>query len=289
MKRAFPDGFSGDTIMAPEICRERSSHFRRHMDLPLNLTETLKGRFVDRQTASIANALITLATDSNVKSELPELDQLANVFLSALERDNESALETALLSLYTCVHKAGSRYSPSEQACLKSKEGYVSYPGGFSPLIRAEPFIGPDTVVADLGAGNGLQGLLFQYLYPHRMTIQIELSAEMIRVGRILQEALMIHKDRIVWINDDLVNVSIENVDFVYIYRPARPLKAGREVYREIARKLIRGNKSRVVFSIADCLAGFMKGHFSVFHSDGHLTCFKKETAGDPAGRESRI
>jgi hypothetical protein len=257
------------------------------MDLPRNLTETLRGAFVDRHTASIAKALITLATDSNVKSKLPSVDHYARVFLAAIKRDNELELETALTGLYTCLHQAGTRYSPSEKACLKSKEGYASYPGGFSPLIRAEPFIGPDTVVADLGAGNGLQGLLFQYLYPHRMTVQIELSAEMIRVGRILQNALMISEDLIKWIHDDLVNVSIENVDFVYIYRPARPLKGGSEVYREVAGKLMEGNKSRVVFSIADCLAGYLDEHFSVIHSDGHLTCFKKKGGGS-AGRESR-
>jgi hypothetical protein len=261
----------------------RVGHLTPHMELPRNMTEILTGRFVDGHTASIAKALITLATDSRVGLEIPGVDRLATEFLSAIERDSELELETALISLYNCLHQGGARYSPSEKALLKSKEGYLSYPGGLSPLVRAQPFIGSDTVIADLGAGNGLQGLLFQYLYPHRMTIQIELSAEMIRVGRILQETLMIDGNRIKWIHDDLVNVSIDNVDFVYIYRPARPLKSGRDIYREIARKLIKGNKPRVVFSIADCLAGYMDGYFTVIYSDGHLTCFRRKTGGNQA------
>jgi len=86
-------------------------------------------------------------------------------------------------------------------------------------------FITPDSVVVDLGAGNGLQGLLLQCLSPHRKTLQVELSSEMIRIGRLFQEALGISADRVEWIHDDIVNASIEAADIVYLYARHGPLQ----------------------------------------------------------------
>ena len=144
----------------------------------------------------------------------------------------------------------------------------------------AKKFIKPESIVADLGAGNGLQGLLLQRICPHRKTLQIELSSELIRLGKIFQESLGISSDRIEWIHDDIVNVSIDTADFIYIYRPAKPIDRGRELYQSIARKLSAGNKPLIIFSVADCLAAFLDKRFSVFYTDGHLTCFIKNRNG---------
>ena len=247
------------------------------MKLNLHSNNLLKNNFSEKQMTAIAQSLIELATNSAVRAELPDIDQYVNNFIAAMEEGDSTLLEYALVNLYTNLHSAGSKYSMSEKELLKKRSGYLSYPGGLSPIIMAKQYIRPESIVADLGAGNGLQGLLLQRIYPHRRTIQIELSAEMIRIGRIFQQALGITTDRIEWIHDDIVNVSIGDADFIYIYRPARPLDSGNELYQAIAHKLAAINKPLVIISVADCLAKFLDKRFSIFYTDGHLTCFIKE------------
>lgn len=240
-----------------------------------HLCNLLKNRFPERQMYVISQALIELATDNTVRRELPGLDQYLRNLITAVEEDDLWAVECALTNLYIQLHGAGCVYSPAEMKLLRSRNGYLCHPGGFSPLIKAEQFIKPESIVADLGAGNGLQGLLLQRLYPHKRTIQVELSSEMIRVGKMFQKALGID-NRIEWINKDIMDVSIEDVDFLYIYRPARPSGGGRALYEAIAKKLTSLRKPLIIFSVADCLAEFLDGRFTIFYTDGHLTCFSK-------------
>jgi hypothetical protein len=229
-----------------------------------------------KQTSIVTESLLKIATDSIVQTEIPSIDHYVKNLRDVLKKDNPSALEIGLLNLYTQLHRAGSVYSPYERDLLLERRGYSCHPGGLSPLIKAVQFVKPESVVADLGAGNGLQGLLLQCLSPHRKTIQIEISSEMIRIGRIFQRALGISDDRIEWIHDDIMNVSIKTADFIYIYLPAKPLEGGKEVYEAIAHKLSMMNRPLVIFSVADCLAKFLGGQFSIIYSDGHLTCFVK-------------
>jgi hypothetical protein len=230
-----------------------------------------------KQTPIVINSLLKLATNFIVQAEIPHLDCYVKNLSSALRENDPSSLESNLLNLYTQLHGAGSVYSPYERKLLTERKGYSCYPGGLSPLIKAVQFVKPESIVADLGAGNGLQGLLLQCLSPHRKTIQIEISSEMIRIGRIFQQALGISDDRIEWIHDDIINVSIKTANFIYIYLPAKPLEGGKEVYEAIANKLRMMNRPLVVFSVADCLAKFLNGKFYIFYTDGHLTCFVKE------------
>lgn len=223
----------------------------------------------------VAGAILKLAADAAVRAELPEIDLYAGRFAAAAKRDDPSAVDSALADLYIRLHSAGARYSPVEQKLLSLRSGYSCYPGGISPLVRAKPHIRPESITADLGAGNGLQGLLLQYLYPHRRTLLIELSAEMIRIGRIFQQVLGIGKDRVEWINDDIAAAPFEAADFIYLYRPAKPIGEGCDIYGSIARRLAAVRKPLVVFSVADCLGKFLDDGFSVFHTDGHLTCFE--------------
>lgn len=249
-----------------------------NVNLTKHLNNCLENKFSEKKMAAIAEALLELATDNAVRSELLELDPYVRSFMAAMEENDPSRVEDALVDLYIRLHNAGSKYSPSERKLLDTRSGYSCYPGGLSPLVKAEPFIRLESIVADLGAGNGLQGLLLQRLYPHQRTLQIEISAEMIRIGRIFQKALGISDDRVEWINDDIVNVSVEDVDFIYIYLPARPLDNGSELYQVITRKLANGHKPLVVFSVADCLAKFLDKRFSIFYTDGHLTCFLRQS-----------
>jgi hypothetical protein len=232
---------------------------------------------LEELTGVITESLLKLAINPVVQTEVPGLDHYAQNLMSAMEEGDLASTESALLQLYSQLHGAGSRYSSSERTLLTKRKGYACYPGGLSPLLRAVQFIRPETIVADLGAGNGLQGLLLQCMCPHRKTIQIEISSELIRVGHIFQQALGINADRVKWIHDDIIHSSIEEADFIYLYLPAKPLDGGTVVYEAIARKLISVKKPLVIFSVADCLAKFLDRQFSVFYSDGHLTCFTKQ------------
>jgi len=235
----------------------------------------------EKQISVITKSLLKIATNSDVKAEIPEIDHYVNNLKSALKKGDIPAIERDLINLYIRLHGAGSAYSPQERETLTKRKGYSCYPGGLSPLIKAEQFIRPDSIVADLGAGNGLQGLLLQCICPHQKTIQIELSSEMVRVGRIFQQALGLGAGRIEWINDDIVNVSIEAADFIYVYLPAKPLDGGKEIYEAIANKVNTIKRPLVIFSVADCLAKFIDSRFAVSYTDGHLTCFVSPKTAD--------
>jgi hypothetical protein len=222
-------------------------------------------------------SLLNIAEDKEVQSELPRVKAHARDLRQQIEGDNAEGIEMSLVRLYSYLHSAGCYYTEQERGVLRMRNSYGCYPGGFAPLIKAGPYIKPETVVADLGSGNGLQGLLLQSLYPHKRTIQVEISSEMIRMGRIFQKALGIDRERVEWINDDIQNVLLSAIDFLYIYLPARPSGEGLRLYREIAQKLLSGNKPMYIFSVADSLREFIKEEFTVFYSDGHLTCMKRQ------------
>jgi len=228
----------------------------------------------EKETSVITASLLKLASDASVRAELSDIDHYAGNLRSVLKEGELPSIENALLGLYVRLHGAGSGYSAYERKILVKRKGYSCHPGGLSALVRAVQFIRPDSIVADLGAGNGLQGLLLQCICPHRKTIQIEISSEMIRVGRIFQQALGISADRVEWVHDDIVNASIEEADFIYLYLPAKPLDGGKKVYEAVARKINAIKRPVVIFSIADCLAGFLAGHLDICYTDGHLTCF---------------
>lgn len=230
-----------------------------------------------KQISIVVESLLKLATDPVVQAEISNLDCYVKNLRSALKGYDPSSLESNMLNLYVQLHGAGSVYSPYERKLLTERKGYSCHPGGLSPIIKAVQFVRPESTVADLGAGNGLQGLLLQCLSPHKKTIQIEISFEMIRIGRIFQQALGISEDRIEWIHDDILNVPVKTADLIYIYLPAKPLEGGKKVYEAIANKLSMMNRPLVIFSVADCLAKFLNGQFSIFYTDGHLTCFVKE------------
>jgi SAM-dependent methyltransferase len=225
----------------------------------------------------IIDSLLRIADDRRVCAELPRVKTLADNLREGMEEGDPEAAEMSLVRLYTYLHSAGCYYSEREREVLRRRNSYGCYPGGFDPIIKAGPYIREGTVVADLGSGNGLQGLLLQRLYPHYKTIQVEISSEMIRIGRLFQNALGIERDRVEWINDDIMNFSTRGVDFLYIYLPVRPSGRGLELYRAMADELLAWDKPMYIFSIADAIHGFIKDGFDVFYSDGHLTCMERK------------
>ena len=212
----------------------------------------------------------------------PRFAGLQEVLGRAMTGDDADALEEAFLELYTHLHMHESPYSKEERARMDETGGYWTHAGGISPIVKAAPHIHPDTVSADYGAGNGLQGLLLQKLYPHRKTIQIEISSQAIAIGRRLQRWLDIDEQCVEWIAGDVLDYSPVDVDFIYLYRPVRPEGEGIRFYRTLARTVSVSPTEVTIFSIADCLRDFLPPDFERFYHDGHLSCFRgpKRKAG---------
>jgi SAM-dependent methyltransferase len=251
------------------MARLREELGRRHGTL-------LENVFLEEKALLAERALLKLARSPGVIKILPGVSAYEDEYLRAREGGTAEEREAALAELYSYLHRAGSGYTPPERELLDSKMGITCQPGGIIPLIMAEPFIGPETAVADLGAGNGLQGLLLQRLAPHRRTMQIELSSGMVEAGRVFQEALDIPEDRVEWFNSDIMEAPFERADFIYIYRPARPTAGGNALYRAVAERLASSKRPGVVMSVADCLGRFLEEGFPVFYEGDGITVFAR-------------
>jgi hypothetical protein len=212
----------------------------------------------------------------------PDYARLRDVFVAAIEGSDAEALENSFVALYAHLHGYDVPYTTRERQRLAETHGYLNHVGGLSPILKAGPFIHSRTVSADFGAGNGLQCLLMQALYPHEKTVQIEISSRMVESGRELRAWLGIPEGRVEWVTGDVGDVSPDLMDFVYIYRPVRPTGAGRQFYERFARTLCASDRDLVVFSIADCLRDFIGPELEVFYHDGHLTCFRRVRGNAP-------
>jgi len=213
----------------------------------------------------------------------PSYADLKQRFLSAAGQEDPEAIEESFLELYAHLHMHEAPYSAEERARVNETGGYWCHAGGISPILKAGDWIQSDTVSADLGAGNGLQGLLMQHLYPHRLTIQVEISRRMVAIGKRLQRWLEVPEDRVRWVVGDIEHASVSEIDFLYLYRPVRPEGPGHDIYQRLADEIAASQRRVVIFSIADCLRDFLPTSFETFYSDGHLTCFRKKprSSGD--------
>jgi hypothetical protein len=205
----------------------------------------------------------------------PHFADLRDRLESTIANDEAEEIEEAFLELYAHLHMNEARYSTAERQRLDDAGGYWNHAGGLGPILKAKPWIGPETVSADFGAGNGLQGLLLQILYPHRRTTQIEISEQAVEIGKKLREWLRIPAERVEWIVEDVLNVGATGYDFIYLYRPVRPEGPGRDFYTRFAREVESEAQPPIIFSVADCLRDFLSDRYEVFYGDGHLTCFK--------------
>jgi hypothetical protein len=206
---------------------------------------------------------------------LPAWRELQSRFREALRDAGPEPLEEAFLRLYEHLHGREAPYSRAERARMDATCGYWNHAGGLSPILKAPDHLRPDSVSADFGAGNGLQGLLMQVLSPHARTVQIELSSRAVEQGRLLQAWLGIAPARVEWRVMDVCDASPVGLDFIYLYRPVRPEGPGRSFYSRFAEALADQPREVVIFSIADCLREFLSSRFQVFFTDGQLTCFR--------------
>ncbi|MCW8985810.1 MAG: hypothetical protein OQK55_10735, partial [Thermoanaerobaculales bacterium] len=222
--------------------------------------------------ARLVHHFLNLSNPPECHSSFPRFGKLQARLESAALHATGEEIEEAFLELYAHVHMNEAPYTPKERRRMDMAGGYWNHAGGLSPILKAEPWISADTVSADFGAGNGLQGLLLQLLYPHAKTVQIEISSRMAEIGGCLREWLSVAADRVEWIIDDVLNVSATGYDFIYLYRPVRPEGAGRDFYTRFAGEVEGEEHPPVIFSIADCLRDFLSDRYEVFYGDGHLT-----------------
>ena len=255
----------------------------------MDLTRSLERLFIeevsadDGRSAAERHQLVHLMRLLVERSPFPDpnghfqrREPLREQFVDLATRGADpDVVEEAFLELYCHLHMHESPYSAAERRRVDETGGYWNHAGGLSPLLKAGPWIHEDSVSCDLGAGNGLQGLLLQALYPHRRTIQVEISAEAIEIGQQLQRWLEIPAHRVEWIRADVLDYTTVGVDFLYLYRPLRPVGVGNAYYERLAADLDRAEHPVVIFSIADCLQGFLSPRFEILYTDGHLTCMR--------------
>lgn len=247
------------------------------------LLELLRGEDWSDDEATRLVRLIGVLTERDVPPAAPGVFdrylELRDLLLERIEKsESGDAVEESFLELYAHLHMHEASYTRSERRRMDETGGYWSHAGGVSPILKAAPFISEATISADLGAGNGLQGLLFQKLYPHARTIQVEISSNMVEIGRSLQSWLRVAEDRVEWVVGDVLEASVSEVSFLYLYRPVRPEGIGHAFYKRLARELAEPKRDVVVFSIADCLRFYLDDRFEAFYRDGHLTCMRRKS-----------
>jgi hypothetical protein len=213
----------------------------------------------------------------------PKYQQLHERFVHGLvELDDGDEIEERFLQLYEHVHMHEAPYTRQERQRMDESGGYWCHAGGPSPILKAGAFIQPHTVSADFGAGNGLQCLLMQKLFPHKLTVQIEISSKMVAIGRELQLWLEIPEDRIDWKVGDVLDQSATGFDLIYLYRPVRPDGKGKSFYERFAADVESHTEPVVIMSVTDCLRPFLPDRFKVVYSDGHLTCYHSDHTESP-------
>jgi len=236
-----------------------------------------------RRLARLMNLLLDFGDPPNSERHFPLYRELRQRFLDAAQKSDGDEIEERFLELYAHLHMHEAPYTREERVRMDAAGGYWAHAGGISPILRAADFIGPHTISTDLGAGNGLQGLLLQLLYPHARTIQVEISSRMVEIGRSLQSWLSIAEKRVEWVVGDVLAYQLEDIDFLYLYRPVRPEGAGHRFYQRLAAQLCSSDRRVVIFSIADCLRSYLGEHFELLSSDGHLSCFRRCSPPAPA------
>jgi hypothetical protein len=228
----------------------------------------------DHMLARVGALFDALAARPGIDAAVPSYLRFHDELLVARETGDEDLIETALARLYCVIHGSGGAYAAEERTTFDKLGGYWCHAGGLEPLHVAAPFFTPGTRFVDYGSGNGLQGLLFQHLYPHRLTTLVELGGPMIHQGRRLQELLGIAADRVEWVHASIMAVSPRRFDVIYLYRPVRPEGEGRAFYAMFAREVATVEHPVTIVSVADCLRDFLPSSFRVIHGDGQVTCF---------------
>jgi len=201
--------------------------------------------------------------------------------LRAAHAGDPDVFDDAFNALYAHLAIRPEAYTTAERARVDAAGGYWAHAGGISAVLTAERWTTPSTVVIDLGAGTGLQGLLLQRLAPHRLTVQVEISRRLVSIGRVLQRWLGVPPQRVAWAVADVTDVRVRGIDLVYLYRPVRPdHHVGERFYERLAADLRADPTAGTVVSVADALAPRLAPEFEVVSDTGQVTCLRRVTTG---------
>lgn len=230
--------------------------------------------FMEEKVQQIEAVLIKLASDPRVLRLDSKIGACVEDLLNSISSNDNEQREASLIDLYLCLHKAGASYNQCEQRLMDEKKGLKWLPGGIMPVVFASYIMKPQFTFVDLGAGNGLQGLMLQYISPHRLTRQIELSGSHLNTGRIYRKVLGIHETQVSFENADIFDSSFYGVDVFYMYRPARPMGEGINIYKNINAKLLALKNPFFLISVADCFEPFITMDYKVVYSNEFLKIF---------------
>ena len=109
--------------------------------------------------ATLIDLFLRRPAPPDPRGPFPDFERLRDRVGQAVENHGPEEIEASFLELYAHVHMNEAPYSRSERRRMDAAGGYWNHAGGLSPILRAAPWIGEETVSADFGAGNGLQGL----------------------------------------------------------------------------------------------------------------------------------
>lgn len=274
----FSPFFSGRSLAAFDTITRMSATGHKLQKDALSIMENVynhEGAYI------IEEALLGLASVNVAAALAPEAPVLAQRLREAAARCDFEEREMVLSSLYRVLHSAGSLYSPEEQEAMRKIHGIPKQPGGITPILLSLPFIRPESTVVDLGAGNGLQGLLMQKLAPHERTVMIEISANMIEAGKVMESGLGLEAGRVVWSHADLIEADLEDLaggapDLLYMYRPIKPVGEGRGFYKRIAEWIETWPGGSAIMSVADCMGSFLGSGIDKLYEDEFMTVFRK-------------
>ncbi|MDY0132041.1 MAG: methyltransferase [Desulforegulaceae bacterium] len=230
--------------------------------------------FEEEKILRIEEVLIKLSFEESVFSKIKEAQEIGFELIKAQKAKDIEKREMLLINLYLLFHKYGAGYSFEEEKFMEKSKGLKWLPGGLMPLVLGSYLMKPEYEFCDLGCGNGFQGILMQALSPHSKTRQVEISKNYLEAGRIFLKPLKIDKEKISFENTDISNFKMKETDFVYMYRPSRPMGEGAQLYRNLSNRFYLNKKSFYLLSVADCFEPFIKGDYEKIYQNEYLSIF---------------
>jgi len=230
----------------------------------------------------IETSLLRLSSAPEVAGLVPKAPLLADRLRDCARHAGLDERELALSSLYLTLHSAGAQYMPEEDEILARAHGIPKQPGGMTPILLSAPFVKPESTVVELGAGNGLQGLLLQSLARHAQTVMVEISGSLIETGRVLQRAMGLKDESVRWHHADLLEADLPALvggppDLLYMYRPVKPAGRGRRLYERIAEWIQEWPGGQAIMSVADCMSPFLGPGVKKLYEDEYLSVYMKD------------
>jgi hypothetical protein len=230
--------------------------------------------FDEEKILLIEHFLLRLSFEEFVSAQIKDVKDYALELLTAKKNNDLEKREIFLTKLYLLFHRFGAGYTIEEEKFIEKSKGLKWLPGGLMPLVLGSYFMKPEYEFCDLGCGNGFQGILMQVLCPHKKTRQIEIAGSYLKKGEIFLSLPEIDKKKFCFENIDIADFQMKSADFLYMYRPARPMGEGSILYEKLADKFFKAKKSFYLLSVADCFEPFIKCSYKKIYQNEFLSIF---------------